>query len=185
MLQCSTLHVQSWDCCQRTASWLRPMYLWGGVSLFFFFFCHRRMRRVLNIRSFWIIYLSYTFLCIHRENLDNYCGLSLKIIRFLWICARKEGWKERKEYSSWIIYYRFTFLVYEGKDFLIHSRPFTFFFPLEPFVCLWILWVSFWIVNFLPCMPIFLLLGRYILYHSLPLPDSLPCAYDPSGSICG
>ena len=34
----------------------------------------------------------------------------------VYLCARKEGWKERKEYSLWIMYYRFLFLVYEGRQ---------------------------------------------------------------------
>ena len=64
------------------------------LSLSLFFFCHRRIRRVLNIRSFWIIYLSYTFLCIHRKNLgDNYCGLSLRVTDF---CVSVQGRKDRR-----------------------------------------------------------------------------------------
>ena len=51
--------------------------------------------------------------------------LELQISVYL---CREGRVEERKEYSLWIIYYRFTVLVCEGKDFLTHSRPFTFFF---------------------------------------------------------
>ena len=58
--------------------------------------------------------------------------LELQISVYL---CKKGKVEERKEYSLRIIYYRFTVLVCEGEDFLIHSRPFTYFF-LESFVCL-------------------------------------------------
>ena len=52
--------------------------------------------------------------------------------RCLCASARKEGrLEERKEYY-WLICYRSTGLVCEGRDFLIHSRPFTFFSSWNP-----------------------------------------------------
>ena len=153
---------------------------WSISIFFFFFFCHRRIRRVLNIRSFWIIYLSYTFLCIHRKNLgDNYCRLSLRVTDF---CVSVQGRKDRRREKNIPCGLSITDS-HEDKDFLIHSRPFTYFSFLEPFVCLWILWVSFWIVNFFALYVYFILLGRYILHHSHPLPDWLPFACDPSRSV--
>ena len=159
-----------------TASWLRHSI--HGVGFLFFYFCHRRMKRVQNMRSFWIIYLNYTFLCIHRKNLgDNYCGLSRRVTDF---CVSVQGRKDRRREKNIPCGLSITDS-HEGKDFLIHSRPFTFFTPGT--LCFLVLWVSFWIINFLPYFSIFILLGRYILYHSLPLPDWLHFAYDPSKSV--
>ena len=104
------------------------VFMGWGISIFFFFFCHRRMRRVLNIRSFWIIYLSYTFLYIQRKTLgDNYCRFSFRVTDFC-VSAGKEGWRREKNIPCGLSITD----SHGGKDFLIHSRPFTYFFFWNP-----------------------------------------------------
>ena len=77
-----------------------------------------------------------TFLCPIFMGFSLPYLLAITILDSFALFYLPNRWKERKEYSLWIIHCRFTFRAYEGKDFLIHSRPFTYFIPLESFVYL-------------------------------------------------
>ena len=149
-----------------------------GYLCLFFFFCHRRMRSVLNTRSFWIICLSYTFLCIHRKSLgDNYCGFSLRVTDFCVSVQERKGGGEKTIFLA---------------DYLlqIHSSCLWGWGLPNSFKAIHIFFSGILCLslnspdcNFLPCMSIFILLGRYLLYHSLPLPAWLPFACGPSRSV--
>ena len=79
------------------------------MSTLFWIFCHRRSDRVVRIRSWWIMYLRYSFPCIQRGKVgENLCGFSPRDTDFcVWVrgtdshvyCERKEGRKE--EDSPW------------------------------------------------------------------------------------
>ena len=101
-------------------------YLWGGAALFFW---PQKDKKSAEHQ----VLLNYLSQCIHRKILgDNYCGLSLRVTDF---CVSVQGRKDRRREKNIPCGLSITDS-HEDKDFLIHSRPFTYFSFLEPFVCL-------------------------------------------------
>ena len=82
--------LTSCRCCVGAESICRPLpvvsvgmtYPWS-VSRLLGFFCHRvyyrRSSKVLSIWSLWVIYLTYSVLCIRgRKDENSLCGVSLR-----------------------------------------------------------------------------------------------------------